>query len=212
MGKIKNGILGGFSGTVGTVVGAKWKSIDTMRARPKRRKTPPTPAEEAQQAKFSLVSTFMTPMREMFETGFKAYIEKQTGLNAAMGYALKNAVMGAAPDFYILCEYVQVCRGELPNVTEAIAGTEKADQVTFKWTNNAGRGKANDKDKAILIVLCHACSSCVFTFTGAPRSAGTDTLHVHGFSGHEVQTWLSFMSKDKEDIAPSIFTGQFIVA
>jgi hypothetical protein len=211
MGKINNGILGGFSGTVGTVVGAAWRDIETMRAKPKPRKTDPTPAELAQQAKFSLVSTFMTPMREFLETGFKSFAKKQTGLNAAVGYALKNAVMGTDPDFYLLCEYVQVCRGELPNVTEGIAGSEKADQVVFNWTNNAGRGKANDADKAILIVVCHAYESCVFTLTGAPRSAETDTLHVHGFSGKEVQTWLSFMSKDKKDIAPSIFTGQFIV-
>jgi len=212
MGKINNGILGGFSGTVGTVVGAAWRDIETMRAKPRPRKIPPTPAELAQLAKFSLVSSFMTPMRELLETGFEKYANKKTGSNAAQGYALKNAVMGTAPDFYILCEYVQVCRGELPNVTEAIAGPAGTNQVMFNWTNNAGRGKADDNDKAILVVLCHEFESCVFTLTGAPRSAGTDTLHVHGFSGHEVQTWLSFMSKDKKDIAPSIFTGQFIVA
>ena len=211
MGKINNGILGGFSGAVGTVVGAKWRGIDTMRALPVARSSEPSPAELAQQTKFALVSSFMNPMRELLETGFKNFAEKKTGTNAAEGYALKNAVMGVAPDFYILCEYVQVCRGELPNVEEAIAGSAQTDQVIFDWTNNAGRGKANDADKAILVVLCHACNSCVFTLAGAPRSAGTDTLHVHGFSGHEVQTWLSFMSKDKKDIAPSIFTGQFIV-
>jgi len=212
MGKINNGILGGLSGAVGPVVGASWRGINTLRGKPAPRESDASPAELAQQAKFSLVSTFMTPMRELLEIGFKEFAIKKTGTNAAHGYALKNAVMGVDSDFYILCEYVQVCRGELPNVTEAIAGSEKADQVTFNWTNNAGRGKANDNDKAILAVLCHARESCVFTLAGAFRSAGTDILNVHGFSGHEVQTWLSFTSKDKEDIAPSIFTGQFIVA
>jgi hypothetical protein len=211
MGKINNGILGGFSGAVGPVVGASWRGINTVRSKPGPRDTDASLAELAQQAKFSLVSTFMTPMRELLETGFEEFAKKKTGLNVAVGYALKNAVMGADPDFYLLCEYVQICRGELPNVTEAIAGSAITDQVTFNWTNNAGRGKANNNDKAILVVLCHARESCVFTFTGAPRSAGTDTLHVHGFSGLEVQTWLSFKSKDKE-MAPSIFTGQFIVA
>jgi len=212
MGKINNGILGGFSGKVGTVVGASWRGIDTLRGIPKARTTEPSPAELAQQVKFSLVSSFMNPMRELLETGFKDFAKKKTGTNAAEGYALKNVVMGVDPDFYLLCEYVRVCCGDLPNVEEAIAGPAKTDQVLFNWTNNAGRGKANDNDKAILVVLCHACDSCVFTLAGAPRSAGTDTLHVHGFSGHEVQTWLSFISKDKKDMAPSIFTGQFIVA
>lgn len=211
MAKINNGILGGFSGTVGTVVGALWRDIDTMRARPVPRKSKPSPAELAQQAKFSLVSSFMTPMRELLETGFRDYANKKTGTNAAHGYAMKNAVMGTYPDAYIVCEYVRVCRGELPNVEAFMAGSAKTNEVTFNWVNNAGRGKAHAEDRAILVVLCHASKTCVYTFAGAPRSAGTDTLQVHGFSGMEVQTWLSFLSKDKKDIAPSIFTGQFIV-
>ena len=32
MGKINQGILGGFSGKVGTAVGSTWKSINYMRA------------------------------------------------------------------------------------------------------------------------------------------------------------------------------------
>ena len=34
MGKISQGILGGFSGKVGNVVGGNWKGIDYMRVRP----------------------------------------------------------------------------------------------------------------------------------------------------------------------------------
>ena len=37
MAKIEHGILGGFSGTVGTVIGGSWKGIDTMRSKAKRR-------------------------------------------------------------------------------------------------------------------------------------------------------------------------------
>ena len=33
MGTIKKGILGGFSGVVGTVTGGNWKGIDYMRSR-----------------------------------------------------------------------------------------------------------------------------------------------------------------------------------
>ena len=33
MGKISQGILGGFSGKVGTVIGGNWKGIDYMRSK-----------------------------------------------------------------------------------------------------------------------------------------------------------------------------------
>ncbi len=212
MGTIKNGILGGFSGIVGPVVGANWRGIDYMRSLPAPRTTPSSPGEDAQKAKFSLTSTFLQPMKELLKVGFKSFAVKKTGANAAHSYALKNAVAGTYPDIYIVCNEVLVCRGDLPNVKAAVAVSDTTDQVRFTWTDNSGIGKAGAADKAILVVLCHELDHCAYTLTGAPRSAGTDILHVQGFSGKEVQTWLSFISKDNKDIASSLFTGQFIIA
>jgi hypothetical protein len=42
MAKFNKGILGGFSGTVGTVVGANWRGMDVMRSRPKKSGSTPT--------------------------------------------------------------------------------------------------------------------------------------------------------------------------
>lgn len=42
MGTIKKGILGGFSGKVGTVVGSSWKGIAYMRSLPQNMKNPRT--------------------------------------------------------------------------------------------------------------------------------------------------------------------------
>ncbi len=59
MGTIQTGILGGFNGTVGTVVGANWKGISVMRARQKGRKTTFSPAQLQQQARFALMINFL---------------------------------------------------------------------------------------------------------------------------------------------------------
>jgi hypothetical protein len=42
MGTIKKGVLGGFSGKVGSVVGASWKGIDYIRSLPASVKNPRT--------------------------------------------------------------------------------------------------------------------------------------------------------------------------
>jgi hypothetical protein len=42
MGTIKQGILGGFSGKVGTVIGGSWKGISYMRSIPQSVKNPRT--------------------------------------------------------------------------------------------------------------------------------------------------------------------------
>jgi hypothetical protein len=52
MGKIKQGILGGFKGKVGTVVGASWNGIAYMKGLPQSQKDPKTAAQMAQRAFF----------------------------------------------------------------------------------------------------------------------------------------------------------------
>ena len=52
MGKIKQGILGGFKGKVGTVIGASWNGIAYMRGLPQSVKNPKTPAQQAQREFF----------------------------------------------------------------------------------------------------------------------------------------------------------------
>jgi len=212
MAKIKNGILGGFSGAVGPVVGVPWRDLDCIRALAKPRKIPFTPAELLQQAKLSIVSSFLRPMKNFLEISFKDFARKKTGANAAQSYNMKNAVIVRDGDVAILCSEALVTRGDLPNVKEAIAGSIVKDEVRFEWNNNAGLGKASEADKAILVVLCHALQTCKYTFEGGFRGDGAGFFRLNGFSGYEVQTWLSFLSKDGKDIAPSLFTGQFIVA
>ena len=55
MGKIKQGILGGFKGKVGTVIGASWNGIAYMRGLPQSIKNPKTAAQQAQRAFFAEV-------------------------------------------------------------------------------------------------------------------------------------------------------------
>ena len=59
MGKINKGILDGFSGTVGNVVGANWKSINYIRTKPNQVKNPRTPKQMAQRRKFIACSIFV---------------------------------------------------------------------------------------------------------------------------------------------------------
>lgn len=58
MGTFKKGILGGFSGTVGTVVGSTWRGMDVMRSRPKKSGSAPTPEQLLQREKFALAMRF----------------------------------------------------------------------------------------------------------------------------------------------------------
>ena len=101
MGKISQGVLGGFSGKVGNVVGGSWKGVDYMRIKPAHVANPRTPAQVGQRTKFSLVLDFLKPMTDFLRVGFQMYASKMTQFNSAMSYNLQNAITGIQPDFEI---------------------------------------------------------------------------------------------------------------
>ncbi|MET4140951.1 DUF6266 family protein [Pedobacter sp. UYP1] len=57
MGKLTIGILGGFSGKVGTVIGARWLTLDVMKSLQKKNINPPVRSEIDQRTKFGLSTT-----------------------------------------------------------------------------------------------------------------------------------------------------------
>ena len=78
MGTIKQGILGGFSGKVGTVIGGSWKGISYMRSQAQSVKNPRTDGQLSQRSKFALALDFLKPLTDIVRTGFKLYTNKQT--------------------------------------------------------------------------------------------------------------------------------------
>ena len=59
MGTFEKGVLGGFNGKVGTVVGSTWKGKSVMRSKPpSKRSGPPSAAQLVVQAKFTLMTKF----------------------------------------------------------------------------------------------------------------------------------------------------------
>src|SRR5690606_24034661 len=99
MGRIKRGILGGFSGKVANVVGSSWRGISYIKALPQSVANPRTPKQLNQRAKFLAVSQFLRPNAAMVAIGFRGFATGMTGRNAAFSYLIQNAVTGTAPDF-----------------------------------------------------------------------------------------------------------------
>ncbi len=209
---ISKGILGGFSGTVGTVIGGSWNGIDYMRSLPKPSGKDATQGQVEQRTKFALVVRFMQALSGLVSATFKDSATKMTGFNKALAHAIKSAITGAYPVFNIAYNQVLVSRGSLPNVQAPAAAAGAAGVITWHWTDNSGMGKATPNDRAILVAYSADLNMCVYTTVGALRSTGTDTLNIPGFSGKAVQTWIAFLSADGKDVATSIFTGVINVA
>lgn len=213
MGTISKGILGGFSGKVGTVVGGNWKGIDYMRSKGKpTNNANASQSQLAQQIKFALCIRFLQSMSAFLALSFRSFAVKKTGINAALSFTLKNAISGAYPNFDIHYPDVLVSRGDLPNVLGPTASMGAASQLNFVWTDNAGVGIAKATDKAMLLAYCPDMGQAVYTTGSAGRSAGADSLNLGSFTGRQVHTYICFISEDQKAVATSIYTGPFLVS
>jgi Family of unknown function (DUF6266) len=212
MGTINKGILGGFSGKVGTVVGGSWKGIDYMRSKGNRRASAPTDKQRAQQAKFALVMHFLQPMTGLLSISFRDFAIMMTGINNAFAYNIRNAVTGVYPSFAIDYSLALVSRGDLPNALAPAVTSGAGSLLTFSWTDNSGVGSAKATDLAILVAYCPALKQAIYTTAGDSRSALTAELNVQSFSGKAVETWIGFISADGKTVATSIFTGEVTVS
>ncbi len=212
MGTINKGILGGFSGKVGNVVGGNWKGIDYMRSKANRRNFTPTQPQLEQQLKFALVIRFVQTFTGLVEISFRNFAVKQTGFNSAVSYTLRNAVAGTYPVYNIQYANALVSRGDLPNVLgpSVIAGA--GSMLTWSWTNNSGVGIAKATDKALLAAYCPALNQCIYTTGSANRRDVTDSLNLAAFAGQEVHTWIGFISADGQNVASSMYTGMVTVS
>jgi hypothetical protein len=212
MARISKGILGGFSGTVGTVVGGTWKGISYMRSQAVRKNTTSTAKQKAQQQRFSVAARFIQLMPNLLMVTFKNYAVKMTGVNSALGYTLRNAVTGTYPNAAIDYTKVLMSRGDIPNATSPAAAAAGSGKLHFSWTDNSGIGKAMATDSSILVAFCPATNQCIYNTSGAARSTGTATLDVAVLTGKQVHTYIGFISQDGQDIASSIYTGLITVS
>ena len=208
MGKIRKGILGGFSGKVGTVVGASWKGIAYMRSLPQKVRNPRTEPQRMQRSKFALSLNFLQPMNGLLRTGWKLYAHRQSPINAAMSYTIDNAIMGAYPNYAIDPSKVFVSRGGLAPALNASVTASTSATVIFSWNDNSGSSAAKQTDKALLVAVNPEKSDAVFDANSARRADSTMTVTVPAdWAGDTVHAYMGFVSEDGREVANSVYLG-----
>jgi len=214
MGKYKKGILGPFSGKVGTVVGSTWNGIDYMRSLPRPSTKAPTDLQTIHRAKFGLVTGFLKPMSGLVNLGYKSQASGMTGYNVATSDMMAAAVTGVYPDFLLDYTKVLFSKGSLTGVYSVVATSGTPGEIGLTWADNTGSGTAKATDKAVVLIYNPARSAFVYNLNnGAERSAAADTIVLPAeFSGDTVQVWIAFMTPDRKTFSTSIHAGEIVVS
>src|SRR6476659_5936096 len=99
MGRITKGILGGFVGKVGTVIGSQRNGVDIITSIPKKSTKPPTTSQLNQRERFGLGIGFLQPINPILRLGFKSADPRLSSINVAMSYLLQNAITGSSGNY-----------------------------------------------------------------------------------------------------------------
>lgn len=159
MAKIKQGILGGFSGKVANVVGTSWKGRAVMKSQPLSVANPKTEAQQEQRGKFSkiaelasaVLTQFVQPVENPISgdiSGYNLFCKDNKGAFDASGKLVAaNFVCGG---------------GKIVNLgSPSCSLSANEDNPEVDWTNQADLSALRLTDK-VYILLVSEDASIVF--------------------------------------------------
>ncbi len=210
MGKISQGILGGFSGKVGTVIGGTWKGINYMRSRAPKVKNSRTEKQMLQRNKFAATLAFLQPITGYVRVGYKSYANGRSAFNAAMSYISRNAFTGTPPKLTLDYASILVARGTLLPPFDATA-TAATGKVNFTWTDNSFVAEASDTDLAMPLLINISNGEAIYDTAAALRSEEALMLSIPtSWSGDTLHAYLAFIDVNAEAVSNSAYLGSLI--
>lgn len=213
MGTYNKGILGPFSGKVGTVVGTSWRGKDIMRSLPKKTNRQPTETQLLQRQRFTFTSGFLMPISNVLSLYYGLGSGEKTRRNQAMSYHIKEAVKYINPGFEMLFSKIQISKGDLLGIQNPAVAASNTGGLLYTWDDNSGQGSAKETDK--LIVVAYAPEQDLY-FTelkaGLRNTSAAAIALPDYFSGLEVQSWVTFASADDKSYATSVYMGAVTVS
>lgn len=204
MAKAKDGLLGGFSGKVGSVVGCKGKNGYYVRALPMGGNPTRSKEQRSARSKFAVAIELAKTLTAFFRVGYKEFAVTRSPFNAAVSCILNNAVIVGADGPVIDFDKVLVSHGGLM-VVEGAAVEWVGDEVHFTWEDNSGKGNATTTDVALLLVYDKATGQSFYDVNAACRPSGMATLRLpQGWKAETSAVYLGFRSADGGAVSNSL--------
>ena len=148
---------------------------------------------------------YLKPMTAFLRIGWKLYAHKQSPFNAAMSYALANAITGTYPDFGINPSKVLVSRGALATAINATAN-DTGGNIELMWDDNSGTSSAKATDKTLVVILNETKGEIITDTSGAERVESVQNIAMPAnWSGDDLHVYLGFVSEDGREVANSVY-------
>lgn len=202
---LKQGILGGVKGKVGSVVGSSWKGIATLRSLPLSVTNPRTAAQVGNRSRFSdvvalatiLLSAIIKPLNDRFASGMSGYnlfVQRSRNCFTSEGvFVPANLILS---------------RGKL-GATEIdnLIADEDAHAIVIPFNSDLSNGYQSVSDK--VFAVCCDSSGAVLGFDAARfvRDEGSATINLSRslVENESITCYLSFLRADGTMCADSTY-------
>jgi hypothetical protein len=189
-----------------------WRGIDYVRSVADTSKVKWSEAQINQRILFALVVNWIKPLWSVINLGYQRHKNRKTPLNAAVGYHMKEAVIGEAPDFEIDFSKAILSVGELlmSLVKELIALGDA--MLCINWDNIAQSVYSCGSDRAIFIFYNPNKQQFVSFMYSALRADRQAVLQLpNGFAGDVVHCYMFFANEKGDRVSTSQYLGEMVV-
>jgi hypothetical protein len=150
MATLKNGILGGFSGKAGTVIGYQSRGQDRIRAVSKHPPKKPTQRQRESRAKFKVLNDWRNGLFDFFTLTFINHTHEHSAQNAAHRHNV-GIINGEYPNYEIDYSKVIISSGNLPSLKDAEMMVDENKKLHITWKSIINSGAKHGDLVALLI-------------------------------------------------------------
>ncbi|WP_313100513.1 DUF6266 family protein [Epilithonimonas sp.] len=212
MATLSKGILGGFSGKVGPVVGATWRGMDVIRSRPKSSRRTPSERQLEQQLKFKLAISFLQPIKSIQSLYFGTGTGVKSRVNMAVSYTISTAIQMVAGLPELIYNKVLITRGELTSFRNPVLTTQPGGVLHLEWEDNSTQGDAAPKDQVSIVCYCAELNNWEIYEGIVMRSELMADVTLPAYCLGKTMEVYAFLNNEKQTAAStSLYLGQHLV-
>lgn len=174
---------------------------------------PATVAQLACRQDTPVTNDFIKPVKEFIKIGFKgeAKLAKKNANSLISSHTRNYAIKGEYPYKEIDFTKVLFSKGSMP-LTPNVRAVMTEDGMQFSWDKSLNPGDSRPDDQAMLMVYFPESQIAEYAINGGARINGFANISL---IKHEtpmvIETYIAFISADREKVSNSIYTGQFIL-
>lgn len=207
MGRLNNGIFGGFTGKVGNVIGSSCRGVEYIKSMPTKMTNPRTKDQTKQRSSFIITQNFLRTFTPIIRVGFQDYaVEGKSAFNAAMSYNMLNSIKTGTDGNELDYPNILISKGSLFTSTYINAKLAK-DDLYFEWDSTFS-GNANNNDQVMVLAFNSTKTESIFDINAGKRKNASTFLSLPShWKGDIIETYIAFKNEEGSIVSNSCYTG-----